>query len=249
MGADRLPVAAIAPQRCVVPLRCFSRRDHPQPQPDGGVTMNRGVHCVIWSSGSGWKAWRCEQSINRGGTRQKEATNPRSNYTNRIRKAKKSHLVTLKRRYVPPVWIALEEATGMDGSLDPSTVAVSDLAWDYIRSKSPASLAALQSALARSSDAFIFDRDTTEVIPNEDTPSMQLANTLAFSLATSTEHEIRLLASRVLTNLAAMEQREDEMTSYYERQPVGWCDVLIRSQALPALASILTTFAADVDPS
>jgi hypothetical protein len=62
--------------------------------------------------------------------------------------------------------------------------------------------------------------------------------------------EVQLLACRVLTNLAAMEQRDgDDDMSYYGRQPEGWCHVLIRSLALPALTHVLASFASQVDPS
>ena len=51
---------------------------------------------------------------------------------------------------------------------------------------------------------------------------MQLANTLAYSLTADTSMQVRLLACRVLTNLAATEQRDgDDDVSYYGRQPEG----------------------------
>jgi hypothetical protein len=163
----------------------------------------------------------------------------RHEYTNRIRKAKKSQLVELKRRYVPPPTPVKSNTT---------TSTVDDLAWDYIRSKSPASLEALESSLSATSDTFVFQ--AADVIPNKDTPALQLANTLAYSLTADTSMQVRLLACRVLTNLAAMEQRDgDDDMSYYGRQPEGWCHVLIRSQALPALAHVLASFASQVDPS
>jgi hypothetical protein len=166
----------------------------------------------------------------------------RHEYSNRIRKVKRSQLLQLKRRYVPPVPLL-----GIDTASTKNTV--ENLAWDYIRSKTAATLTALQSALLSSScDALFFQQ--VQVIPNEDTPALQLANTLAYSLTMDTSIEVRLLASRVLTNLAAMEQKDDgEKMSYYERRPEGWCQVLIRSKALPALAQVLKSFATDVDPS
>jgi hypothetical protein len=174
---------------------------------------------------------------------QRRAMNERRHeYTNRIRKAKKSQLLELKRRYVPPT------PTPVKSNASSIVITVEDLAWDYIRSKSHASLRALESSLSATSDTFVFQ--PVDVIPNEDTPAMLLANTLAYSLTTDTSTEVRLLASRVLTNLAAMEKRygDDDM-SYYGRQPEGWCHVLIRSQALPALAHVLASFASEVDPS
>jgi hypothetical protein len=171
---------------------------------------------------------------------QRRAMNERRHeYTNRIRKAKKSQLLQLKRRYTPPTHVE-SDITSTKSMLD-------ELAWDYIRSKSAASLAALQSALSFSCDTSFFQQ--VEVIPNEDTPALQLVNTLAYSLTMDTSIEVRLLSSRVLTNLAAIEQKDDDEMSYYERRPEGWCQVLIRSKALPALVHVLTSFASEVDPS
>jgi len=53
-------------------------------------------------------------------------------------------------------------------------------------------------------------------------------------------------------NLAAMNTSSSSTmddASYYSKQPEGWCEILIQSQALPALANALATFTTEVDPS
>ena len=115
---------------------------------------------------------------------QRRAMNERRHeYTNRIRKAKKSQLVELKRRYVPPPTPVKSNTT---------TSTVEDLAWDHIHSKtrSPASLEALESSLSATSDTFVFQ--AADVISNKDTPTMQLANTLAYSLTADTSMQVLL---------------------------------------------------------
>lgn len=117
---------------------------------------------------------RGERSLKKANAEaQRRAMNERRHeYTNRIRTAKKSQLVELKRRCVPP--------TPVKSNTTSKLITVEDLAWDYIRSKSPASLEALDSSLSATLESFVFQ--PVDVIPNEDTPAMQLANTLAYSL-------------------------------------------------------------------
>jgi len=160
----------------------------------------------------------------------------RHEYTNKIRKAKKSHLITLKRRY---------NAATTNNLQPTATTSLQDLCLNYIRQRDISSLAALQSALATSDTALMFELDSRENM-------ILLCNTLAYSLRSDASLEERLLASRVLTNLAAMNTSSSSTTddaSYYSKQPEGWCEILIQSQALPALANALATFATEVDPS
>jgi len=86
---------------------------------------------------------------------------------------------------------------------------LADLAWAYIRSKDTASLSSLQSALARisaaecvSSSSGLFLEQQHQQQSTQESPATQLANTLAFSLEQPSS-EMKLLAARVLTNLAA----------------------------------------------
>ena len=156
----------------------------------------------------------------------------RHEYQSQLRKAKKSHLVTLKRRY---------NATSV-GDVNMPAMSLQEVCKTYIRQRDMQSLEALQSALAAS--------DTAVLQLSDEAAMQQLANTLAYSLRNDASLQERLLASRVLTNLAAMNAANSSTNaSYYEKQPQGWCQVLIQSHALPALAHALSTFATEVDPT
>ena len=161
----------------------------------------------------------------------------RHEYASKIRKAKKSHLLTMKRRYNAA-------PTTSDDTPMITTSSLQDLCYNYIQHHTLESLSSLQTALASSDTAVLTLDNTPESM-------MQLCNTLAYSLRSDASLEERLLASRVLTNLAAMNvsTKSSDDESYYSKQPEGWCQVLIQSQALPALATSLASFAAQVDPS
>mmetsp|Transcript_8193 Transcript_8193/g.11812 ORF Transcript_8193/g.11812 Transcript_8193/m.11812 type:complete len:883 (+) Transcript_8193:671-3319(+) len=192
----------------------------------------------------------------------------RHELTQRIRKTKRSHLVTLKRRFTTAsttnthgnsttansinnnngtatdVMQPMEDSTNHEngmmqtspektlasstsltnndpfGADFPSTVTstsssspsskpnLAQLAWTYIHQKDSPSLLALQTAMARQNAnvqtelACLLQVNENEPLPSHDTPALQLANTLGFSLLCYDE-QVQLMASRVLTNLAA----------------------------------------------
>lgn len=160
-------------------------------------------------------------------------------YSQKIRKAKKAQLISLKRRCQQH-----DSAADVNMSTIPSSNSLQDLCVAYIQQPNLVNLTALQSALA-TSDTAVLELSSPESM-------MQLCNTLAVSQSPQASSlDERLLASRVLTNLAAMNVVSPSSSGddYYTKQPQGWCDVLIHSQALPALAASLAAFAIQVDPS
>jgi len=181
----------------------------------------------------------------------------RHEMTQRIRKTKRSHLVTLKRRFstgAPPLTVETnpnatssmmedatannnnnmmqaspEKQTSSNSNNDPfvplptpatsNTASLADLAWTYIKHKDSPSLIALQTAMARHNANVQTDlacllhvSDMAEPLPSQDTPALQLANTLGFSLLQNDEH-VQLMSSRVLTNLAATITTRSSSTS------------------------------------
>ena len=155
----------------------------------------------------------------------------RHEYSSQIRKQKKSQLLLLKRKCT---------STAITTTLNSSSL--KDIALQYIHQPNMSTLQALETALA-ATDATLLELDTPAQM-------MELCNTLANSLQAQASLQERLSASRVFTNLAAMNTHSDnDDASYYERQPQGWCQVLIASQVLPVVADSLKAFAIQVDPS
>ena len=114
----------------------------------------------------------------------------------------------------------------------------------YIQQPNVSSLQALETALSTTINATILELDTP-------TQMMELCNTLAQSLQAHASLEECLSASRVFTNLAAMNTatQSDNDSYYHTRQPEGWCHVLIASQVLHVVAESLKAFAVQVDAS
>jgi hypothetical protein len=166
--------------------------------------------------------------------KRREMNERRHEYSNLIRKRKKSQLLQLKRKCTST---ANTPATFTTGGSSLKNVAV-----QYIQQPNVSSLQALETALA-TTNATILELDTP-------TQMMELCNTLAQSLQAHALLTERLSASRVFTNLAAMNTAtQNDNDSYYTRQPEGWCHVLIASQVLPVVAESLKAFAVQVDAS
>ncbi len=179
----------------------------------------------------------------------------RHDLTEQIRKKKRAQLIDLKRRYiVNPSNARVEPSSVVDvmtkgeASSESATTAVAmedtsskieNIAWSLIHNKDAASLSLLQTALAKpdvdANDLFISVMDS-----RDDSPALLLANTLT-SFVTHTSTNECLLACRILTNLAAAERRKTD-EGYYGRQPEGWCDVLMQSQAVPVIIETLAHF-------
>jgi hypothetical protein len=166
--------------------------------------------------------------------KRREMNERRHEYSNLIRKRKKSQLLQLKRKCTST---ANTPATFTTGGSSLKNVAV-----QYIQQPNVSSLQALETALA-TTNATILELDTP-------TQMMELCNTLAQSLQAHASLTERLSASRVFTNLAAMNTAtQNDNDSYYTRQPEGWCHVLIASQVLPVVSESLKAFAVQVDAS
>jgi hypothetical protein len=121
--------------------------------------------------------------------KRREMNERRHEYSNLIRKRKKSQLLQLKRKCTST---AHTPATFTTGGSSLKNVAV-----QYIQQPNVSSLQALEKALATTINATILELDTP-------TQMMELCNTLAQSLQAHASLEECLSASRVFTNLAAM---------------------------------------------
>lgn len=168
-------------------------------------------------------------------------------------------------------------AVGSSSAADPVSLKIVDLASSYVRScrysggggggeqlgvGDAGCLSALQAALAksdadgRSTDSLLIDgssssSDASSGGGDGNTPAFLLCESLSTSLASplSTD-EVRLDASRVLTNLAATgggsSSSDGGEDDYYGAATERWCDVIVRSSALPALIGAADTFSRSV---
>lgn len=165
----------------------------------------------------------------------------REAWTNRIRKSKKSHLLSLKRKYYTA---AANNATTASMSAD-TTVKASDLAQAYMQNTtSVQSLTALKDALAKKGQTT--SNMQSQLQPGSLPNPLALCNALAQALHTN---GFQLAAAQVLTNLAATEAVKDSESSYYGRQPVTWCSTILESQCLPSFSQVLTMFASNTSAS
>lgn len=179
-------------------------------------------------------------------------TQRRQEWATRIRKAKKDHVLAVKRRYVPPVNLSPMKDSNDAAGMDLADTSLVDLANQAIQNPT-LHLEAFQSALSRS-DAAHQGKTSAKVTqthppmilkPDDLVDPLSLINVLAgVIIAATTSAALKLAAARVLTNLAAMDAPQDD-DDYYGNPQESWSTLLVKGHTLKAFDQVLTSQTAD----
>jgi hypothetical protein len=170
-------------------------------------------------------------------------TQRRQEWTNRIRKTKKDHILAMKRRYVPtPSTDTMGMATTVT-TTESSTGSLVDLANRAVENPI-LHLAAFQLALSLSSNNSDDMHSSTTLKPDQLSDPLRLVNMLASILIDASSPPLRLTAARALTNLAAIDAidaPQEGDNNYYGHVQESWSSLLVKSNILSALHQVLTT--------
>lgn len=170
----------------------------------------------------------------------KAMSDRRHEWANQIRKDKRSQLLARKRRFFKSSSGSDEESHTARAATTTSPSTVLELAKAFVASNSPEQLARLQSSLSSSDTARSANAAAT--ILADESLATSLAITLGNILGSEQQAvKDRLVASRLITNLAASsDTNAQEEASYYGRPPPSWPNVLIQcSSVMNGLLQVL----------